>query len=93
MARDERDPGPPAAGAGRPSDERPHEGCQAAHHGPAGLGQRVSGGGGLPAGGRDGWMAVREAHRPQPRHEETDTWAMDGWMDDCERGTPTTATT
>lgn len=42
VARDERDPGPEAAGAGGSPDPRPHEGRQAAHHSQAGLGQRVS---------------------------------------------------
>lgn len=42
VARDERDPGLEAAGSGGSPDPRPHEGCQAAHHSPAGLGQRVS---------------------------------------------------
>lgn len=42
VARDERDPGPEAAGAGGSPDPRPYEGRQAAHHSPAGLGQRVS---------------------------------------------------
>lgn len=39
VARDERDPGPEAAGAGGSPDPRPHEGRQAAHHSQAGLGQ------------------------------------------------------
>lgn len=42
VARDERDPGPEAAGAGGSPDPRPHEGRQAAHHSQIGLGQRVS---------------------------------------------------
>lgn len=42
VARDERDPGLEAAGSGGSPDPRPHEGRQAAHHSPAGLGQRVS---------------------------------------------------
>lgn len=42
VACDEWDFGPQAAGVGGSPDPRPHEGCQTAHHGTSGLGQRVS---------------------------------------------------